>query len=59
MLKFFKKTKKQGWLSLGGILLCITGKNINAFLSFGFKFIVFSTVGQTRLRLALKFKQFL
>ncbi|KAJ0558633.1 putative potassium transporter [Helianthus annuus] len=25
MLKFFKKTKKQGWMSLGGILLCITG----------------------------------
>ncbi|XP_071734372.1 potassium transporter 2-like [Rutidosis leptorrhynchoides] len=25
MLKFFRKTKKQGWLSLGGILLCITG----------------------------------
>ncbi|KAI3809185.1 hypothetical protein L1987_25155 [Smallanthus sonchifolius] len=22
---FFKKTKKQGWMSLGGILLCITG----------------------------------
>nr|XP_043631161.1 potassium transporter 2-like [Erigeron canadensis]XP_043631162.1 potassium transporter 2-like [Erigeron canadensis]XP_043631163.1 potassium transporter 2-like [Erigeron canadensis]XP_043631164.1 potassium transporter 2-like [Erigeron canadensis]XP_043631165.1 potassium transporter 2-like [Erigeron canadensis] len=25
MLKFFRKTKKQGWMSLGGILLCITG----------------------------------
>ncbi|KAJ0772000.1 putative potassium transporter [Helianthus annuus] len=23
--RFFKKTKKQGWMSLGGILLCITG----------------------------------
>lgn len=25
MLKFFKKTKRGGWMSLGGILLCITG----------------------------------
>ncbi|KAD5962133.1 hypothetical protein E3N88_13606 [Mikania micrantha] len=25
MLKFFKKTKSKGWMSLGGILLCITG----------------------------------
>lgn len=28
MLKFLKKTKKGGWMSLGGILLCITGKNM-------------------------------
>ena len=26
MYKFLKKTKKRGWMSLGGILLCITGK---------------------------------
>ncbi|KAK1271810.1 putative potassium transporter 8 [Acorus gramineus] len=25
MYKFLKKTKKNGWMSLGGILLCITG----------------------------------
>ncbi|KAK1415426.1 hypothetical protein QVD17_31207 [Tagetes erecta] len=25
MYKFLKKTKKRGWMSLGGILLCITG----------------------------------
>ncbi|KHG29422.1 Potassium transporter 2 -like protein [Gossypium arboreum] len=25
MFKFLKKTKKGGWMSLGGILLCITG----------------------------------
>ncbi|XP_072961246.1 putative potassium transporter 8 [Typha angustifolia] len=25
MFKFLKKTKKSGWMSLGGILLCITG----------------------------------
>ncbi|KAK6929555.1 Potassium transporter [Dillenia turbinata] len=25
MYKFLKKTKKSGWMSLGGILLCITG----------------------------------
>ncbi|CAI9091853.1 OLC1v1026954C1 [Oldenlandia corymbosa var. corymbosa] len=25
MFKFLKKTKKRGWMSLGGILLCITG----------------------------------
>ncbi|XP_076893514.1 potassium transporter 2-like isoform X2 [Bidens hawaiensis] len=25
MYKFMKKTKKRGWMSLGGILLCITG----------------------------------
>lgn len=25
MYKFFKKTRKGGWMSLGGILLCITG----------------------------------
>ena len=26
MFKFLKKTRKGGWMSLGGILLCITGK---------------------------------
>ena len=26
MLKFLKKTRKSGWMSLGGILLCMTGK---------------------------------
>lgn len=26
MIRFLKKTKKGGWMSLGGILLCITGK---------------------------------
>jgi KUP system potassium uptake protein len=26
MLKFLRKTKKSGWMSLGGILLCMTGK---------------------------------
>lgn len=26
MYKFLKKTQKGGWMSLGGILLCITGK---------------------------------
>ncbi|KAK4762862.1 hypothetical protein SAY86_008630 [Trapa natans] len=25
MFKFLKKTQKEGWMSLGGILLCITG----------------------------------
>lgn len=25
MYKFFKKTQRGGWMSLGGILLCITG----------------------------------
>lgn len=25
MFKFLKKTRKRGWMSLGGILLCITG----------------------------------
>ncbi|XP_006658130.1 probable potassium transporter 9 [Oryza brachyantha] len=25
MLKFLKKTRKSGWMSLGGILLCMTG----------------------------------
>ncbi|KAB2064548.1 hypothetical protein E1A91_A09G029100v1 [Gossypium mustelinum] len=27
MYKFLKKTQKKGWMSLGGILLCITGTN--------------------------------
>lgn len=26
MFKFLKKTRKRGWMSLGGILLCITGQ---------------------------------
>ena len=26
MFKFLKKTRKGGWMSLGGILLCITGE---------------------------------
>ena len=25
LIKFFIKTGKEGWISLGGILLCITG----------------------------------
>ncbi|XP_022993539.1 potassium transporter 6-like [Cucurbita maxima] len=25
MFKFLKKTRKQGWMALGGILLCVTG----------------------------------
>ena len=25
MFKFLKKTRKYGWMSLGGILLCMTG----------------------------------
>lgn len=33
MLRFLKKTKKGGWMSLGGILLCITG-NLMAFLKY-------------------------
>lgn len=28
MFKFLEKTRKSGWMSLGGILLCITGKTI-------------------------------
>ena len=31
MFKFLKKTRKYGWMSLGGILLCMTGKLYNAF----------------------------
>lgn len=27
MIRFLRKTKKSGWMSLGGILLCMTGKN--------------------------------
>lgn len=30
MYKFLKKTQRGGWMSLGGILLCITGKYIYA-----------------------------
>lgn len=26
MFQFLKKTQKGGWMSLGGIMLCITGK---------------------------------
>jgi KUP system potassium uptake protein len=26
MITFLKKTRKSGWMSLGGILLCMTGK---------------------------------
>lgn len=29
MFKFLKKTRKYGWMSLGGILLCMTGKLCN------------------------------
>lgn len=25
MIRFLKKTRKGGWMSLGGIVLCITG----------------------------------
>lgn len=27
MYKFLRKTQRGGWMSLGGILLCMTGKN--------------------------------
>lgn len=27
MYKFLKKTGRSGWMSLGGILLCMTGRN--------------------------------
>jgi KUP system potassium uptake protein len=26
MITFLKKTRKSGWMSLGGILLCMTGE---------------------------------
>nr|CAB3455326.1 unnamed protein product [Digitaria exilis] len=28
MITFLKKTRKSGWMSLGGILLCMTGKDL-------------------------------
>lgn len=28
MYKFLRKTRKQGWMALGGILLCITGTSM-------------------------------
>lgn len=28
MYKFLRKTKKSGWMSLGGILLCVTGNSV-------------------------------
>lgn len=28
MFKFLKKTRKGGWMSLGGILLCMTGNKL-------------------------------
>jgi KUP system potassium uptake protein len=31
MLRFLKKTRKSGWKSLGGILLCMTGKTTGHF----------------------------
>lgn len=31
MLRFLKKTRKSGWMSLGGILLCMTGKSLNQY----------------------------
>lgn len=34
MFKFLKKTKISGWLSLGGILLCITGNRRNNVLCY-------------------------
>lgn len=39
MLKFLKKTKKGGWMSLGGILLCITGTNCKETFLFQMQFI--------------------
>lgn len=36
MYKFLKKTQKHGWMSLGGILLCITG--MLKILTYGFVF---------------------
>jgi len=38
IIKFFCKTGKEGWVSLGGILLCITGMLVldlnNSYLNF-------------------------
>lgn len=36
MIAFLKKTRKGGWMSLGGILLCITGIMCFRFYWFGF-----------------------
>lgn len=35
MFKFLKKTRKDGWMSLGGILLCITGKTTRTWMFTG------------------------
>lgn len=32
MYKFLRKTRKRGWMSLGGILLCITGNALTMIL---------------------------
>lgn len=37
MVKFLKKTRKGGWMSLGGILLCITG-NMSSYTFFLYHF---------------------
>lgn len=39
MYKFFKKTRRGGWMSLGGILLCITG--VNYYIQHFFLFLLF------------------
>jgi K+ transporter len=36
MLVFLKKTRKSGWMSLGGILLCMTGNGLNITTNFTF-----------------------
>ncbi|KAK8592718.1 hypothetical protein V6N13_063285 [Hibiscus sabdariffa] len=43
MFKFLKKTRKGGWMSLGGILLCITATkmNLTVLLQTAFTFMVY------------------
>ncbi|GER51526.1 potassium transporter family protein [Striga asiatica] len=50
--RFLKKTEREGWMSLGGILLCITGKRKHftlffiAFTSFVYPSLVLAYMGQ-------------
>lgn len=45
MVKFLKKTRKGGWMSLGGILLCITGNMSPYALYFCIRVVISSVFG--------------
>lgn len=49
IIKFFQITGKDGWLSLGGILLCITGETSNKMSKFNMLLFLISSINMANI----------